>query len=132
MNEVNTKFIITGNSMFPLLKHGDSVFVNKTNVVKKNDIICFFSLSGKLPVIHRVVYISDKFVLTCGDNNIFPDSIISRKNVFGIADIKNLKKEKQSENRFSVLMAFSKRIMQKLFSVIIINGWRLKLLIKRQ
>lgn len=67
-------FTITGNSMWPLFRHGrDSVTLRALNrPLKKGDLILFSPQKGKY-VLHRVIRLSDHSFETQGDGNVESD-----------------------------------------------------------
>jgi signal peptidase len=81
------KLTVTGNSMYPFLRHGiDSVVLDKdTNrKVKKRDIVLFRRNNGKY-VLHRVVKVSEGGELyLAGDAQRFVEGPINREQVTGI------------------------------------------------
>ena len=70
--------------MSPLLLDGDVVFIKKTGFknVNINDLICV-KKSGKI-FTHRVIYRSNNFVVTKGDNNTQSDGKVFSKNLIGL------------------------------------------------
>ncbi len=72
---MDVEFTVTGNSMWPLLKHGrDKVTLTpcKYSDIKKGDVILFEALPSKY-LLHRVTRISEKHIETTGDFNTFRD-----------------------------------------------------------
>lgn len=70
--------IVKGNSMYPLLREGDIVFITRASPddISVGDVIVFSTPGGRL-VVHRVVEIVDvggrRFFITQGDNNPIKD-----------------------------------------------------------
>ncbi len=77
------KIKIFGNSMFPILVDGDIAHFRalSPHQVKVNDIICFKKRNRLIS--HRVVYSTDVYVISKGDNNSSPDGRIYHKNILG-------------------------------------------------
>ena len=86
-------FTVTGNSMWPLLKHGrDRVVLRKTEIVKKGDVVLFEALPSKY-MLHRVTQISEDNFETTGDCNSFRDGRFPKSCVIGKA-VRIIRKEK--------------------------------------
>ncbi|MEM4717388.1 MAG: signal peptidase I [Desulfurococcaceae archaeon] len=72
--------VVKGESMLPLFREGDLVFINKVkpDEVKVGDIIVYSTRGGSL-IIHRVIEVvvedNTYYYVTKGDNNTFPDFI---------------------------------------------------------
>ena len=67
-NQCDVKFTVTGNSMYPLLRHGlDSVVLTSGKNIKKYDII-LYKRQNDVYVLHRVVKIKGNVLFLCGDN----------------------------------------------------------------
>lgn len=84
---MDVEFTVTGNSMWPLLKHGrDSVTLTlcRGSDIKKGDIILFEALPSKY-LLHRVTRISEGFFETTGDFNTFCDGKFPKDCVKGKA-----------------------------------------------
>ncbi|MEM1528622.1 MAG: signal peptidase I [Desulfurococcaceae archaeon] len=71
--------VVKGNSMFPLLREGDVVFIVRSNPreIKEGDVIVFWTPDNAMLVIHRVIEVvevdSTPYYVTKGDNNLFRD-----------------------------------------------------------
>ncbi len=81
----DVEFTVTGNSMWPLLKHGrDTVILAsyKGSGIKKGDIILFEPLPSKF-LLHRVTRVFEKRIETAGDFNTFRDGIFPESCVRG-------------------------------------------------
>jgi len=64
----NVRLTVTGNSMYPLFRHGtDSVVLGIKPKIRKYDIPLYKRDNGEY-VLHRVVKKKDDFLYTCGDN----------------------------------------------------------------
>ena len=84
---VNVDFTVTGNSMWPLLRHGRDVVTIaacKGSQIKKGDVILFEALPSKY-LLHRVTHVSEKYFETTGDFNTFRDGRFSKDCVKGKA-----------------------------------------------
>ena len=82
---VKVDFTVTGNSMWPLLKHGrDKVVLApcKGFDIKKGDVILLEALPSKY-LLHRVTDVSENFIETTGDFNTFRDGRFSEKCIKG-------------------------------------------------
>lgn len=70
--------VVKGESMLPLFREGDLVFINKVkpDEIKVGDIIVYSTRGGSL-IIHRVIEVKVEdnkyYYVTKGDNNVFPD-----------------------------------------------------------
>ena len=82
----NTKIRTFGHSMYPLLHDNDIVHIKKVPYarLKINDIVV---IKNKNFVTHRIVYKSEKFILTKGDNNMLADKKTTIKNIVGKVDV---------------------------------------------
>lgn len=81
------EFSFTGSSMSPALKALDTIYVSpcRSKQIRQGDVILFFPPGENRMVVHRVVYISDRGLMTRGDNNreidpwlLSPDRIVGR------------------------------------------------------
>lgn len=74
---------VIGNSMFPLLRKGDWIYVEPIDVkkLKIGDII-LFHIQQRF-VVHRIVKISNEYLVTKGDWSRFLDAPIFMDNVIG-------------------------------------------------
>lgn len=99
-------FTVTGNSMWPLLKHGrDRVVLTgcKAQDIRKGDVILFEALPSKF-LLHRVTKLNEKTFETTGDFNTFRDGSFSKDCVCGKA-VKFIRKGK-SRKASSFLIRF--------------------------
>lgn len=78
-----SKLKTVGNSMLPILKSGDIVYIKKTNLenIQVNDFI-IIKRDTKY-ITHRLIYKSKSYVVTKGDNNLKADGRVPRKNIIG-------------------------------------------------
>lgn len=75
--------IVTGDSMFPFLRHKrDIVYLKKIDVLKKGDIIFYQRKSGQY-VLHRLVGIKDHGYYFRGDAQRFIEGPIERNQLIG-------------------------------------------------
>ena len=76
---------VSGDSMYPILHDQDVVSFKKIkiNQVKKNDILLLYKLNHFF--VHRLIYKTDKYLITKGDNNNYDDGKINKKNLLGKA-----------------------------------------------
>lgn len=72
-----------GHSMMPLLLDGDIVKIKKikSHLIRINDIVCF--AQKRHFITHRVVYKTEQYIITKGDNNPFSDGKIKPDKVLG-------------------------------------------------
>jgi signal peptidase len=72
----------TGNSMFPILKAGDSLKVlpYRNSRIRIGDVIVFKSPINGLLVVHRAVSVDKEGVVTKGDNARFKDNMVLQAN----------------------------------------------------
>ena len=72
-----------GNSMLPLLHPKDQVFYKKIRFskIKTNDLVFVFQKTQ--PFTHRVIYKTDKYLITKGDNNLESDGKIYPQQIVG-------------------------------------------------
>lgn len=79
-----TRFTVSGNSMFPLLCHQrDSVLLSQCDVKKlrKGDIILFTVMNKQHYVLHRITRVLKNGFVTTGDGNCHRDGFIPFENV---------------------------------------------------
>lgn len=75
--------VVKGNSMLPLLREGDIVFIVKANPseIKEGDVIVFWTPNNATLIIHRVIKVmwskNTAYYITKGDNNPFEDKYYS-------------------------------------------------------
>ena len=82
---IKVDFTVTGNSMWPLLRHGRDVVTIAAcegSQIKKGDVILFEALPSKY-LLHRVTHVSEKCFETTGDFNTFRDGLFPEKCVKG-------------------------------------------------
>ena len=70
-----------GNSMNPLIRAGDKLFVAETKKIVIGDIVVY--LRRKELRSHRLIRFKKGFILTKGDNAIFTDGLIRRDEIIG-------------------------------------------------
>jgi hypothetical protein len=81
---ISVPLVITGNSMYPFLKHGrDTVYLSKLqDPVKTGDMILYQRRSGEL-ILHRVVSVEENSFTLLGDRQVgrepgvSPDSVLA-------------------------------------------------------
>ncbi len=76
----NAIFTVTGNSMWPFIGHGrDQVEVApvKCSELKKGDIVLFKTQRGAY-ILHRIMKLTDKGMITAGDGNTYIDGEFPR------------------------------------------------------
>lgn len=84
---LDVEFTVSGNSMWPLLKHGrDKITLTqyKGETIKKGDIILFEALPSKY-LLHRVTRVSEANFETTGDRNTFRDGTFHKDCIIGKA-----------------------------------------------
>lgn len=80
-------FTVTGNSMWPLLRHGrDRVVLEncKNNPIKKGDVVLFSPAPGRY-LLHRVDWRQGALLRTSGDGNNYRDGTFPDRCVIGKA-----------------------------------------------
>lgn len=114
-NRVIKYITVVGKSMVPILIPDDKVFINPYNGenIKKKDIIVF-TKNNKL-IIHRIVEIQGKHIITKGDNSPKADGIINENSILAVASGKNT----TVYNRLNVFCHyFRKKKYKKAFGVL--------------
>ena len=104
----DVEFTVTGNSMWPLLKHGrDKVALTLCEGcdIKKGDIILFEAVPSKY-LLHRVMRVSADSFESAGDFNCFRDGRFNKGCVIGRA-VKITRKGKVYKTGFGLLKIFS-------------------------
>jgi len=68
----------TGNSMFPTLKKGDILRVvpYKDRYISVGDVLVFNNPYGSIPIVHRVITVSQEGIKSKGDNTLAIDDFI--------------------------------------------------------
>lgn len=84
-----------GNSMYPLLMNNDIVYFRKIKweEITVNDIVIIRQKS--IIITHRVIYKTNKFLITKGDNNLKADNKVYKKDIIG-----KLEKVKRGNTEF--------------------------------
>lgn len=80
----DAEFIVTGNSMWPLLAHGrDCVILRRAEgfCLKKGDIVLLQTQTGYL--LHRITRLRNGMLQTTGDHNCYRDEFVPAENVLG-------------------------------------------------
>ncbi len=116
-DRMDVEFTVTGNSMWPLLKHGrDKVTLTlcKDSDIKKGDIILFEALPSKY-LLHRVTRVSGKYIETTGDFNTFHDGRFPKSCVKGKAV--NITRKGKSYNTDTFLIKLYSFFWMRLFAV---------------
>ena len=98
---------IEGNSMFPLIREGDLLIMKKTKRFSLFDVVSFYDERIKRRVVHRLVSVKGRTLLTHGDNN---SSILRLSASFE----KNLRKD------------VSAKVIAIIRNGSMIKGWRFK------
>ena len=78
-------FTVTGNSMWPLLRHGkDHVVLEPCaeKTLKKGDVVLFMPEQGRY-LLHRIDWVRERQFRTAGDGNCFRDGIFNQDCVVG-------------------------------------------------
>lgn len=85
---------VSGISMWPFLKHGDSVFIQPTSGAFRVGDVVLIRFSTRL-IIHRVTQIKrGGSIIAWGDFNLHPDPIAMSHQVIGVAQ--SIKRQKRS------------------------------------
>ena len=75
--------IAHGDSMLPLIQNGDKIKLqNNLGNISIDDIVAVSY--NKTIILHRVVDMNNEMIVTKGDNNIFYEIPISKKNIIGV------------------------------------------------
>ncbi len=81
-------FRLTGNSMYPLLRHrkDEVVVMPCRRKLKVGDIVLVRAKNycGDY-ILHRIIRIKDGRILTMGDGNLMPDLWVKRDKIYGVA-----------------------------------------------
>ena len=81
----SASFTVTGNSMWPLLRHGRDYVILESRAekpLKKGDIVLFMPVEGRY-LLHRIDWVSDGQFRTTGDGNCFRDGTFNQDCVVG-------------------------------------------------
>ena len=84
-DEYLASFTVTGNSMWPFLRHGkDHVVLEPCaeKTLKKGDIVLFMPEQGRY-LLHRIVWVRESQFCTAGDGNCFRDGTFNQGCVVG-------------------------------------------------
>lgn len=76
---------VTTRSMEPLLPIGTTVMVVRCESYKEGDVVLLDHPYYAKPVLHRLVAVGPKWVLSKGDANEFPDAGVSKDLIVGKA-----------------------------------------------
>ena len=121
----------SGNSMQPLLKPGDMLFLRKVpfHTIKENDILAI-KKDAKL-LIHRVIYKKQKYVITKGDNNTYNDGKTYERNIYAKVQFvtRNGKKitpelvyDKQSKQYYFEILKFKRELERRHIRHVFLKG----------
>ncbi|MBR4287736.1 MAG: hypothetical protein IKT55_08545 [Clostridia bacterium] len=105
---MDVEFTITGNSMWPLLKHErDTITLTLCNGenVKKGDIILFEALPSKY-LLHRATGVSKSSFESTGDRNTFRDGTFPKACIIGKA-VKITRKGKSRKTKSPLIRLYS-------------------------
>lgn len=83
---------IMSNSMFPVLKRGDTVLLNEDRNLKRGDLIAFYS-QRKVPTVHRLVGSDKKNFFTIADHNTKFDMDINKSSYIGRVEMVKISQE---------------------------------------
>ena len=89
-NGKETYFSVHGNSMYPTIKDGENVKIIKYQNIKIGDIIAYYleNNSECKIIVHRVIFLRTKYVLTKGDNNKYIDPLrVPYENILGKVEL---------------------------------------------
>ena len=106
-------FRLEGNSMFPIIKNSDKItiaYVPYLNL-KSGDII-LFEKENKL-ILHRIIKKNKSSVITKGDNMVFLDKEINKKDILGKVIKLNNQKITKSKKKFFYILIFVVAIIAK-------------------
>lgn len=84
--EIKGQYIYTGNSMHPVFKPGQLLYVRPIlDEPCVGDIIVFFDPQSKIHVVHRVIKVENGQIHTRGDNNPSEDqNTVNPKDIIGV------------------------------------------------
>lgn len=127
---------VEGASMLPLLLPGDILSLEKTSFlrIKEDDIALV--IKNNQPLIHRVIYKSDKYLVTRGDNKIKSDGTIKPSQVY--SKVTGLKRGRQSiqledyylyqsSRYFEAIYQLAVKLAEKKIKYVILKGLPLHL-----
>mgnify|MGYP000157704985 CR=1 FL=1 len=75
------RFIVKGNSMYPFIKAGEKVEIERVGKIRIGDVVLLKRKNEFL--LHRVLFVFRNFVITKGDRSPFIDHPSQIKNVIG-------------------------------------------------
>jgi signal peptidase I len=84
-NGYAASFTVTGNSMWPLLRHSRDYVILESlteKPLKKGDIVLFMPVKGRY-LLHRIDWVSEDRFRTTGDGNCFRDGTFNQDCVVG-------------------------------------------------
>jgi signal peptidase I len=105
----------TGQSMLPILYENDIVYFKKISFskIKVNDLIVF-KMKSKL-ITHRVVYKTNKYLITKGDNNPASDGKIYPRKILG--KVYKIKRNGQTFNPETFYLLQSTNYFQEIVKI---------------
>lgn len=110
------KFVVRGNSMYPFIKDGEVVNVEKAEKIKTGDVIIF--KREKELFVHRVILKVGNMCITKGDNSPFID--------FPVRKEKIIAKVKKEEGALKILRTAFSLLFLPLSLPKILKGFRKK------
>ena len=85
-NGGKVKLTVTGNSMYPLFRHGvDNIILKKAAGIKKYDILLYKRNNGEY-VLHRVVKVKDDSLHMAGDYETDIEYLIYKEQVMAVVE----------------------------------------------
>lgn len=108
-----------GNSMYPLLHNNDVVYFKKTAYkdIQINDLLVV--KHDNTYVTHRVIYKTDSYVITKGDNNLTIDHPVNKHNIVGrLGAIKRNNQLINPENIYLIQSTYYYKEIVKLLTIL--------------
>jgi signal peptidase I len=83
LNSESPTLVVISNSMFPVLKRGDLIFIQGTSPedIKVGEVVVFRHGAGL--AVHRIISIQGEYIITKGDANIEKDQPITYEDIVG-------------------------------------------------
>lgn len=112
---------VEGVSMSPAIKCGDRVVIEyRPNMLKVGDIIIFRDKENKKLIAHRIISLtkneSENKIIARGDNNIYPDPPLSKKDIIGkVVEKYNYEIDLEEESIFLLKMCVRIKTSWRLF-----------------
>ncbi len=126
------RFTYNGASMMPLFRPGDDLRVEviSQNSLRAGDVNVYPSPEDGMPVVHRVVSVAGKTILTRGDNAMLPDDYtLSAEDVTGrVISLRRNRKTIPIRRGFAGILQYRKARLRNRIGV---HLWRLAAMLLR-